>query len=76
MNPGADEGTVASPCTSVCVIDAATGFCGGCFRTLEEIAGWIDFSAAERREVITTLGARRSKFSADVAARMDSHAER
>jgi len=76
VNSGADHGTGASPCTSVCVIDAATGFCGGCFRTLEEIAGWIDFSATERREVIAALGARRSKFGADVAARMDSHAER
>ena len=76
MIPGADDATVASPCISVCVIDAATGFCGGCFRTLEEIAGWIDFSAAERREVITALVVRRSQFGTAIAARMDGHAER
>lgn len=31
---------VPSPCISVCRMDAATGWCEGCFRTLEEIAGW------------------------------------
>lgn len=29
-----------SPCISVCRMDAVTGLCEGCFRTLEEIAGW------------------------------------
>jgi uncharacterized protein len=31
---------VRSPCISVCRIDAATGWCEGCQRTLDEIAGW------------------------------------
>ena len=31
---------VPSPCISVCRMDAATGLCEGCFRTLDEIAGW------------------------------------
>lgn len=29
-----------SPCISVCRMDAASGLCEGCFRTLDEIAGW------------------------------------
>ena len=29
-----------SPCISVCRMDAVTGLCEGCFRTLDEIAGW------------------------------------
>ena len=29
-----------SPCVSVCRMDAATGFCEGCMRTLDEIAAW------------------------------------
>ena len=53
MSSGADSASVASPCTSVCIIDPVTGLCGGCFRTLEEISGWIDFSATEKRTVIT-----------------------
>jgi predicted Fe-S protein YdhL (DUF1289 family) len=31
---------VPSPCISVCRMDAATGLCEGCFRTLDEIAAW------------------------------------
>jgi predicted Fe-S protein YdhL (DUF1289 family) len=50
--------------------------CGGCFRTLEEISGWIDFSAAEKRTVIAALDARRSNFGAAIAARLEDRAER
>jgi hypothetical protein len=38
-----------SPCLSVCRMDAVTGLCQGCFRTLEEIAAWGGASDAERR---------------------------
>lgn len=31
---------VPSPCISVCRMDAASGLCEGCFRTLDEIAHW------------------------------------
>ena len=31
---------VASPCNSVCRMDAASGWCEGCLRTLDEIADW------------------------------------
>jgi uncharacterized protein len=29
-----------SPCVSVCRMDAGSGFCEGCLRTIEEIAAW------------------------------------
>jgi predicted Fe-S protein YdhL (DUF1289 family) len=76
MSGGADSASVASPCTSVCIIDPVTGLCGGCFRTLEEISGWIDFSTAEKRTVIAALGARRSNFGAAIEARLEDRAER
>jgi uncharacterized protein len=44
-----------SPCTSVCRIDAATGWCIGCRRTLEEIADWPMLSPREKREVLNRL---------------------
>jgi hypothetical protein len=71
MSRGGGSETVASPCTSVCTMDSVTGLCAGCFRTLDEIAGWIDFSAAEKRAVIAALDARRSRFGAAIVARMD-----
>jgi predicted Fe-S protein YdhL (DUF1289 family) len=50
-----------SPCIGVCVIDPASGFCHGCARTIPEIAGWLDFSAEEKRRVLAALGERQQR---------------
>jgi predicted Fe-S protein YdhL (DUF1289 family) len=33
-------GKVPSPCISLCTMDAVTGYCKGCYRTINEIATW------------------------------------
>jgi uncharacterized protein len=48
-----------SPCIGVCIIDAASGFCLGCARTIAEIAGWLDFSPEEKQRVLVALAERR-----------------
>ncbi len=50
---------VRSPCTSVCKIDVATGFCEGCRRSLDEIAGWSAMDDAAKLAVWRLLRARR-----------------
>ena len=50
---------IASPCVNVCQMNPFNGLCRGCLRTLEEIAGWLDFSAAEKIAVLEKLEARR-----------------
>ena len=35
-----DRKEVPSPCISVCRVDAGSGWCEGCLRTLDEIAAW------------------------------------
>ncbi|MCJ2180691.1 DUF1289 domain-containing protein [Novosphingobium album (ex Hu et al. 2023)] len=50
--------TVPSPCTGVCRIEPKTGWCLGCRRTMDEIAGWRDMSEAGRRAVVAQLGER------------------
>ncbi|MET3612836.1 putative Fe-S protein YdhL (DUF1289 family) [Rhizobium aquaticum] len=47
-----------SPCILVCSIDDKTGYCFGCGRTRDEIAGWIEMTDAERRDVMNLLPAR------------------
>ena len=47
-----------SPCTGVCRIDRATGWCEGCKRTLAEIADWPMLTAREKAEVLRRLGER------------------
>ena len=51
---------VASPCVNVCRMDAASGYCEGCRRSLEEIARWSAYSPAEKRAVLALLPARKT----------------
>ncbi|KVE33254.1 hypothetical protein WS68_12610 [Burkholderia sp. TSV86] len=49
---------VPSPCTNVCRIDELTGWCAGCRRTRDEIAGWRGFDDDAKRAVLARLAAR------------------
>ena len=42
---------VPSPCISVCRIDADSGCCEGCLRTLDEIAAWSQLDNDGKRGV-------------------------
>ena len=46
---------IASPCTKVCTIDPASRLCGGCGRSLDEIARWMSLSDGERTRIMTEL---------------------
>ena len=50
-----------TPCINVCVIDASTGLCAGCARSLQEIAGWAAMTDVERRRIMRDLPARRGQ---------------
>jgi uncharacterized protein len=56
-----DQPRMLSPCIKVCTIEAATGLCVGCARTLAEIAAWSALSEGERARIMTELPARRSR---------------
>jgi predicted Fe-S protein YdhL (DUF1289 family) len=49
---------IESPCILVCSMDDKTGYCFGCGRTRDEIAGWLDMTSPERRDVMALLPAR------------------
>jgi len=57
------QGTVSSPCNLVCTLDADGIYCIGCFRTLEEIAGWSAFDEERRRSIWSELERRRARAS-------------
>jgi predicted Fe-S protein YdhL (DUF1289 family) len=50
-----------SPCINVCVIDATTGFCSGCGRSLAEIAAWTAMTDGERRRIMGELASRQGR---------------
>ena len=55
---------VASPCINVCQMHPASGWCVGCLRTLDEIAGWGGLDDIGRREVLQRLRGRRVAWRA------------
>ncbi|OCW57904.1 DUF1289 domain-containing protein [Hoeflea olei] len=50
--------SIPSPCILVCSIDMTTGYCFGCGRTRDEIAGWIGYTPETRERVMAELPAR------------------
>ena len=46
-----DARQAPSPCISVCRMDAGTGLCEGCFRTLDEVASWGMMADDDKRAV-------------------------
>ena len=59
---------IPSPCTSVCTIDPATGWCAGCLRTIDEIAAWGSLDDRAKNAVRKLLPARRAERDRRAAA--------
>jgi uncharacterized protein len=63
---------VLTPCIGVCTLDPA-GYCDGCFRTGDEIAGWVAMTDAERlRMMERVLPAREASLSEDASPQVSS----
>lgn len=54
------EYEVESPCVRECVIDAASGWCRGCYRTLGEISCWTTYTPAQQRALLLQLDLRKT----------------
>ena len=57
------EQLICSPCINVCVVDEPTGFCKGCWRTIDEIAQWSRLMRPQRLEILGRLAERRGATS-------------
>ncbi|VVE07899.1 hypothetical protein PTE30175_02410 [Pandoraea terrae] len=53
--------SVPSPCQNLCRMNPATGWCDGCWRTLDEIAAWSTMSDEDKQRVLDALPARRAE---------------
>ncbi len=49
---------VESPCVKLCVVHPEARICVGCFRSIEEIAGWSRMTPEERRAIMAELPSR------------------
>ncbi|HWE78863.1 MAG TPA: DUF1289 domain-containing protein [Pseudolabrys sp.] len=50
-----------TPCVKVCTLDARSGLCLGCGRTLDQIARWASMSEAERTRIMAELAQRAAR---------------
>ncbi len=55
-------GKILSPCIKICCIDPVTGYCEGCFRTLEEIGKWTQYNEEERKRILEELPHRKANL--------------
>ncbi len=51
---------IKTPCVKVCVVDGESGLCMGCYRRLNEVAGWARLTEAERETIMAELPSRRA----------------
>ncbi|HEY9233620.1 MULTISPECIES: DUF1289 domain-containing protein [Phenylobacterium] len=58
-SPARPPAPIKTPCVKVCVVDGESGLCLGCYRRLNEVAGWARLSEAEREAIMAELPARR-----------------
>lgn len=49
FDPETHVGPLPSPCIHACRMDAASGLCQGCRRTIPEIAAWSQASETDKR---------------------------
>lgn len=52
-----------SPCINVCTLDAMSGLCQGCLRTIDEISIWSQASNAEKLSILSAVSRRREALS-------------
>ena len=56
--------SVPSPCINVCRMDAKSGLCEGCLRTVDEIAGWAAATDAQKTHILAAIAQRRARRDA------------
>jgi len=61
--PGGRVEDVPSPCINVCKMDSHTGWCEGCFRTIDEIACWSGATREDKLAVLARLAARKQSIA-------------
>lgn len=61
-SPPGPPKAIVTPCIKVCIVDAESSLCLGCYRTLTEIAGWARLPEDERTRLMAELPERRSRI--------------
>lgn len=60
--PAKPPAPIKTPCIKVCVVDGESGLCLGCYRRLNEVAGWAKLSDEDRSRIMSELPSRRGQI--------------
>lgn len=63
-DPAAPIPDIESPCIGTCTI-GSEGLCIGCFRSADEIAAWLSYTAEQRRAIMHALPTRAEQIFED-----------
>ena len=58
---------IETPCEQICIVDAPSGLCRGCGRSLDEIGRWTAYSDGERGRIMDELPRRLEAMNARTA---------
>ena len=56
------DSAIRSPCIGVCSMDDLTGFCQGCYRTIDEIKNWWEMNKQQQKEIINKAAQREAEL--------------
>lgn len=62
------DNIIPSPCNNDCLIDHKTQLCKGCFRTIDEIIHWMNYSNEQKKIVLEKVNSRKESFKNNSAA--------
>lgn len=51
---------IKSPCIKVCAINTSSGYCKGCYRTIDEISSWMFLNNKEKKIILTKIETRKN----------------
>ncbi|WP_018632381.1 DUF1289 domain-containing protein [Neomegalonema perideroedes] len=60
-----------SPCVNICVMDADSGLCVGCLRSIDEIVAWGGLASEARRALMKALPERKARLGAQALKRLE-----
>jgi predicted Fe-S protein YdhL (DUF1289 family) len=52
-----------TPCINICSLDPLNAYCTGCYRTIDEITGWSNYSQSQRQTIMDKLPHRSARHA-------------
>lgn len=57
--------TTGTPCVRICKLDEESSLCSGCYRNLEEIEGWSEYTDEQKEQIMIAIEIRKELLCED-----------